>query len=300
MRLSISISALVLALVVLLASRSAQAEPAPPHHLSYDTRIDGIVTVTGALWLLTSEGLKPRLVPEKCRWCYRAADGSDTLNPIDRGIRRNLVWSSTRTADVTSSLLAFVLEPAGQLALVAGAAGDQRALRGFSLDALLITEATVIAATVNQLAKFALARERPFVHFLPRAPNGIRALTSSPSDDNLSFFSGHTTLAFAIATASGTVASLRGYRLAPFVWGAGMTLATSVGYLRIAADKHYFSDVMTGAIVGSAIGVGVPLLFHSPRGESAAASPVVPAGNGTGSALAAPALPATFSMGGAF
>ncbi len=44
-----------------------------------------------------------------------------------------------------------------------------------------------------------------------------------------------------------------------------------MGYLRIAADKHYFSDVATAAIIGSIVGVGVPLIFHSP--ERAAPAP---------------------------
>ncbi len=292
MRLLISTLALAIALV--FGASPAHAEP---RHLAYDTRIDLAVTITGGLWLFTSETLKPRLVPDKCRWCYRAADGTDTLNPIDAGIRRTFLWSSTGNADFISSVLAFGVEPAGQLGLLAGAAADERAGGNFPLDALLVSEATIIAATVNQVAKFALARERPFVHFLPRAPNGIRTLTASPSDDNLSFFSGHTTLAFAIATASGTVATLRSYRLAPFVWGAGLTMAASVGYLRIAADKHYFSDVMTGAIVGSAIGIGVPLLFHGPRSEPATPAQV---GGGTTTSAVAPALPPTFGMSGAF
>jgi membrane-associated phospholipid phosphatase len=294
MRLSISTLALAIALV--LGASQARADDRP-RRLAYDTRIDLAVTVTGGIWLLTSEALKPRLVPDKCRWCYRAADGTDTLNPVDAGIRRNLVWTKQEDANFISSVIAFGVEPAGQLGLLAGAAADQSAAGNFPLDALLVSEATIIAATVNQVAKFALARERPFVHFLPRAPNGIRELTASPSDDNLSFFSGHTTLAFAIATASGTVASLRSYRLAPFVWGAGLTMAASVGYLRIAADKHYFSDVMTGAIVGSAIGIGVPLLFHAPRPEAAT---TVQVGGATNTSAVAPALPPTFGVSGAF
>jgi membrane-associated phospholipid phosphatase len=40
------------------------------------------------------------------------------------------------------------------------------------------------------------------------------------------------------------------------VWATGLTLASTVGYLRIAADKHYFSDVVTAAIIGSIVGVG--------------------------------------------
>ncbi|MEJ7727655.1 MAG: phosphatase PAP2 family protein [Polyangiaceae bacterium] len=258
--------------------------------LAHDNRIDGAVTATGLLWLIASETLKPRLVPEKCRWCYRAADGADTLNGVDSAIRRNLVWKSPATANTVSSVIAFATEPASALGLLAVAGAYDGATDGFPLDALLTTEAVALAIDFNQVAKFALARERPFVHYLPRAPDGVRELTASPSDDNLSFFSGHTTLAFAIAASSGTIASLRGYRLAPVVWGAGVAQAVAVGYLRIGADKHYFSDVMTGAVVGSVVGVGVHLLFHA-RSENT--------GQASAAAGAAPA-PMTFKVGGAF
>jgi membrane-associated phospholipid phosphatase len=257
------------ALVLACSSQAVAEEPRP---LRYDTRVDVGVTAMGATWYLMSELLKASLVPEKCRWCYRAADGGDLLNPYDGWVRRRLIWRDTRTADITSTVLVGLVTPATQLGLTALAAGNDHALSGFPLDALIVTESTVVAGVLNQIVKFGFARERPFVHFLPRAPNAVRALTDSPSDDNLSFYSGHTTLAFAVATASGTVASMRGYRLAPVVWGSGLTLATTVGYLRIAADKHYFSDVVTAAIIGSIVGVGVPLVFHGPERASAPAS----------------------------
>ena len=261
--------------------------------LPYDTRIDGAVTAMGALWLLTSEVLKSELVPEKCRWCYRAADGSSALNSYDGRVRSALVWKDTRTADTASSVIAFVLTPVAGLGLTAVAAGHDGATHGYPVDALVITEATVVAADLNQMVKFAFARERPFVHFLPRAPGGIRALTDTPSDDNLSFFSGHTNLAFAVATASGTVATMRNYRLAPLVWAVGLTSAAAAGYLRIAADKHYLSDVMTGVVVGSLVGVGIPLLFHAAKSAESPPSP-------SGQALVAPAVRSPLNLTGAW
>ena len=67
----------------------------------------------------------------------------------------------------------------------------------------------------------------------------------------------------------------------------------AVAYLRIGADKHYFSDVTLGALVGSAIGIGLPMLFHGREDEAsetaAAASPASPAG-----------APATFALSGVF
>lgn len=242
--------------------------------LRYDTRIDLAVTSVGGVWWLSSEMLKADLVPEKCRWCYRAEDGSDLLNPYDGWVRTKLVWKNPTTAAGASDILDFIVEPAAMMGLTALSARHDDALRGYPVDVLLITQATVIAADINQLAKFAFARERPFVHFLPRAPTAVRALTDSPSDDNLSFFSGHTTLAFGLAASAGTINSMRSYRLAPLVWVTGMSMAVAVAYLRIAADKHYFSDVVIGALVGSLIGVGVPFIFHSPTSsESSSANP---------------------------
>jgi membrane-associated phospholipid phosphatase len=284
----------VVAAVVVFAAPDAAAEKPQIAALRYDTRVDVAVTSMGATWLIMSELLKSRLVPEKCRWCYRTEDGKDLLNPYDGWVRHRLIWQDTRAADITSSVLVFALEPVSALGLTALAASHDQAINGFPLDALIIAEATVVAGVLNQVTKFGFARERPFVHFLPRAPNVVRELTDSPSDDNLSFFSGHTNLAFVIATSSGTVATLRGYRLAPLVWGAGLTMAASTGYLRIAADKHYFSDVMVAAVIGSIVGVGVPLLFHSkaPGGTTTTST--------TAQALLTPPVHPAFSVSGKF
>ena len=286
------------ALLGILLCTPAGAEDPPRSNvrrLAYDTRVDLAVTSVGAVWLATSELLKPVLVPEKCRWCYRGEDGTDLLNPYDSWVRRQLIWKQPHTADITSSIIAFAIEPLSTIGLNAVAAANDRNGRGVPVDALLVMEATMIAGNVNQIAKYAFARERPFVHYLPRAPKEVRKLTASPSDDNLSFFSGHTTLAFAVATSSGTVSSLRGYRLAPLVWAAGLTMAASVGYLRMAGDKHYFSDVMTGVVVGCLIGAGVPLLFHSAK-SSADANPPSP----SGLALSGAPVRNAFSLDGAW
>lgn len=277
---------------LLMASESvAKADDAaapPVRRLAWDPRVDIAVTSSASIWLIASELLKANLVPEKCRWCYRLPDGSDALNSVDGTLRRKLKWENTNAAGAASSVLGFVLLPLGALGMTAGAAANDHALSGFPVDAVVMTEATVIAADVNQLVKFAFARERPFVHYLPRAPDGVRALTESPSDDNLSFYSGHTNLAFATASSSGTVALMRGYRLAPLVLGVGLLSAFGVGYLRIAADKHYFSDVMVGAVLGSLLGAGIPLLFHSPRSGSDTAAP-----QASGQALSAIPMPST-------
>jgi membrane-associated phospholipid phosphatase len=228
--------------------------------LRYDWGIDGAITLGGgALWV-GSELLKKNLAPATCRWCAEPG--------IDASVRDALRSGDTTGADTASSILGFAVVPLFTLgADVASAAREGRAKEAPG-DALVILEAAMIAADLNQATKFVVGRERPFVHALPPDQKGS---TSQPADNNLSFYSGHTTLAFTLATASGTVASMRGYRDAPAIWVVGMTLATLTGYMRIAADKHYFTDVVTGALIGGGVGFAVPYLFHRPKTEMSVA-----------------------------
>ena len=77
-----------------------------------------------------------------------------------------------------------------------------------------------------------------------------------------SMVSGHATVGFAVAVATGIVATLRRRPSAPWLWLTGLTIATLSGYMRIAADRHYVTDVIAGAALGSAVGVLVPLLLQ--------------------------------------
>ncbi len=234
-----------LALLVALPLAASAVEPPPLRH---DLRVDGAVTGAAlAIWV-GAELAKPRLAPERCRVCEPTA--------LDVGARDALVWRRVDAARHASDVLAFAVLPAGIAAhqlLAARGAGD--AAEGL-VDALVVAEAVALAADLNQVVKYAVGRERPFVHF------GKDAARPRDSDDDLSFYSGHTTLAFSLAAAAGTVSDLRGYRSAPWVWGVGMGAASLVGYLRIAADRHYLTDVLAGAATGAALGVAVPRLLH--------------------------------------
>jgi hypothetical protein len=66
----------------------------------------------------------------------------------------------------------------------------------------------------------------------------------------------------AITAATATIATLRGYRLAPLVWIVGTTVGLTATYLQIAADRAYFTDGVAGAAIGIGVGVLVPVLFH--------------------------------------
>jgi membrane-associated phospholipid phosphatase len=253
-------TALMLAMVTVTAAGGASAEPPPP--LAHDPLIDGMITGTGAvLWITSDTIFKHALAPTDCKWCDRNADGTDSVNGLDRSVREKLRWTNTARADLLSNVgigLGTVVAIGG----TALAANHDGARANIGSDALVISEALVLAQDLNQAVKLTVGRERPFVHDLAPAE---KQLTANPTDNNLSFFSGHTTFAFTMATAAGTVCSMHGYSFAPYVWAGGLTVASGTALLRIGADKHYATDVLTGALIGTVFGIGVPRLFHRPR-----------------------------------
>lgn len=245
------------ALVAFLLACAPAAAHAEPPALQYDLRVDATVTVAATAFWVGTELAKGSLAPTSCRFCQP--------NALDAGVRNALVWPAIDRASRASDVFAMAVIPAGVAAhqlLAARAEGDGEA--GF-VDLLIVAEATALAMDVNQIVKFAVGRQRPFVHYGNHPPD-----RQPDPDDNLSFFSGHTTLAFSLASAAGSVSSLRGYRSTPWVWGVGMTLAATVGYLRIAADRHYLTDVLAGAAVGTAAGIALPRLFHGRKDDPSA------------------------------
>jgi membrane-associated phospholipid phosphatase len=132
-------------------------------------------------------------------------------------------------------------------------------LKTWAIDLVLIFEATFAALAVNQTVKFAAGRARPYS---VDAPQELLEGARDPADHNLSFFSGHTTFTVGLAVSAGMIGVLRGYKLAWLTWAAAVPLALTTATLRMAADKHWMSDILVGAVVGSAFSVAVPLLFH--------------------------------------
>jgi membrane-associated phospholipid phosphatase len=65
--------------------------------------------------------------------------------------------------------------------------------------------------------------------------------------------------------ATATVATMRRRRSARWLWVGGLALASGVGYLRLASDSHWLTDVAAGAVAGSAVGFSVPWFLHGER-----------------------------------
>jgi membrane-associated phospholipid phosphatase len=226
--------------------------------LRYDTTADLSIALVATGLTLAADVAKPVLAPPACRVCERHADGSDAVNAVDRAMRDALRWKDVTAAERASDVTGFALAPTASIGVCEGAAAVDHRSREAPANALVVFEAVALSSALDEFVKFVVARQRPFAHYRDPAYAGPR----NP-DENLSFYSGHTALDFSMAAASATVASLRGYRGSPLVWATGFPVAALTGYLRIAADKHYFTDVLAGALFGTLAGVLVPLLVHA-------------------------------------
>jgi membrane-associated phospholipid phosphatase len=176
----------------------------------------------------------------------------DVRCPCDR----NNVNSFDRFAiGFHSNAAAWVSDVTVGAALLAPVALDWFALgdlRIFAEDMTVYAEALSISGALNVVAKQLAGR--PF----PRTYAGDPKLVSSTGGYH-SFYSGHTTLTFtALSVASVTIGERYGYKVLP--WLVTLVVGASVAIERVAAGWHFPTDVLTGAAVGTAIGIAVPVI----------------------------------------
>lgn len=258
---------LVLASLLCSTPIGARASSGPPGtDLEYSP---GVTIGASALWLATAFPLKRALAPDSCRWCDRGKDGEDKLNKLDVSMRDRFRLPEPGSAAEISDVLLIVGVPATSVASLWVAANSEGRENETGENALLMLEAVTVSAAINQVVKLTAGRQRPYAHY---APVGA----TPTSEDNLSFYSGHATVTFTTSVAAGTIASMRGYSGANFVWIPGVVLATVTSYLRLGSDRHYFTDVLAGAVIGAGVGIAVPRLLHGDD-DNDAAGPNAPA-----------------------
>jgi membrane-associated phospholipid phosphatase len=138
---------------------------------------------------------------------------------------------------------------------------------------LLDAEAYTLSTLISTATFDAVSRARPTYGSCRKDPKFDPLCHSGAT---ASFWSGHTAQAF---TAAGLSCAHHRYAElygggAPdaIACGASLSLAATTAVLRVTGDRHYATDVLAGALVGFAIGYGVPVLLHYESGTRRSAS----------------------------
>jgi membrane-associated phospholipid phosphatase len=226
---------------------------------------DSLITAGAIAVALKGYELVESPLPEPC-----AGDCSPGKSDgLDARVRRSLRLGSAQSR-FTANSLSYGTVFATLVLPTAFLASRPHPLQGREF--WLTIESGALTGAVLNIVKHRVHRPRPYSRYcVPDCADDLDAHKA-----RVSFFSGHTALAFSFAVSAGTIASMRSYPHAGWVLGSGLALATTTGYLRIAADRHYLTDVLVGAVVGSAIGWAVPKL-HGMRntGEDPASRPTM-------------------------
>lgn len=260
----------ILCLIMLTWAGQAAAQTRPWWDLStdrfrVDARIDLPVTM-GALTLRQLVSVLDLELDEGHDWAWF---------PGDESVRGNFSTRSARRSDWLA-ISGLGLPPAAL-----AAEGINRRLMAHTL---LYTEALSVSLAVNIIAKRTVRRRRPYTY---NPDPAIQVYREGQGDDAYySFFSGHASTAFVSAVAGSYLYSQATDDITArsVVWGVEMALASATSRLRVKAGKHYWSDVLTGALVGAATGFLVPYA-HQREGQARALSGAEWASMGSGFAL---------------
>jgi membrane-associated phospholipid phosphatase len=129
-------------------------------------------------------------------------------------------------------------------------------------DVLILSQAFAWSSAINLNVRTTRVHPRPFVYG-DAAPASLRTKGEAAGG----FYSDHAASAFLGAVYVSTVYPLRrpDFEHRGWLWAGTLTAATGVAVLRVTAGKHFPSDVLAGAAMGSLIGLGFVQLHLKDR-----------------------------------
>ena len=157
----------------------------------------------------------------------------------------------SESADAASDLFLY----SSQVVPMVMTLADKRMRKDIFPISALYSETLFINLGLTVLVKNAVRRTRPYV-YNPEIP----AMEKTERSSRTSFYSGHTSQTAAMCFLSARLYS--DYRpdssWKPVVWTAAATIPAVTGYLRMKAGRHFFTDVLTGYLMGAAVGFFIP------------------------------------------
>jgi membrane-associated phospholipid phosphatase len=236
-RLAASTVALLLSATPALALADDATGPRRP-----DPVLDGAI-IAGAV----AASLAPMALPLRGRPMW----DTQLLGQLDDTVYNQFSLPAAQLSDLT--LIAAITAPAAYLtgATVDDADGDRLVIYG---------EALAVDLALAQVAKYVVHRPRPYLY--NRGGEAAHYAAAAGDDGWRSFYSSHAAMSFGAAVAGATLlgtASANPYARAA-AWATGFAVATATSNLRVRAGLHFYSDVILGGLVGTAVGYAVPAL----------------------------------------
>lgn len=227
--------------------QTSDTRPASPYRLSWAVDVPVITAGVGmgvAYLILNNE------TPVLTESYINSLNRNDVWE-LDRATTYNWSKPVARVSDVflyTSFAVPFAL------------LADRNIRKDYLKIGLMYGEVIVLTGALTSLTKNLIKRPRPFVY------NGqVDLHYKQEKDAQYAFFSGHTsvTAAMCFMTAKVFQDYNKGSKAIPWVWTAAATFPAITGVLRQQAGKHFWTDVVTGYVVGAAIGVLIPELHRA-------------------------------------
>jgi len=237
----------IILLILFIAGVNTQIFPQSPYKINWTK--ESIIFGTGlglsALSLPLNDDINPLTI--------------DEINDLNRnnvnGFDRRATFNYSTTEGKYSDILL-----AASMITPAFFAFSDKVTNDFVPVLTMYFETLMLSAAVPYVTKGVTQRVRPFAY-------NENALIEDKLTKNAkrSFFSGHTTISFAMAVFVSTVYSdyYPNSDWKPVVWAGSLALATTVGVLRYSSGSHFPTDIITGAVVGSAIGYLIPLIHRT-------------------------------------
>ncbi len=178
------------------------------------------------------------------------------------GLNRADIWKIDRSAAYNWSPKAAKVSDFMMFACMATPALlllDKKTQPDFGKISIIGLQVFALNTGLTNLTKALVHRTRPY-NYNPNVPMSCKI----QGDARMSFFSGHSSVSSSMCFYTAKV--FHDYNLnsnlRPYIWATAAVLPAVTGYLRWRAGKHFLTDIVTGYLIGAAVGILVPELHR--------------------------------------
>lgn len=224
-------------------------------------RKDLWLTLLGALLWLGATNIRPWVIQTRCAKNTAACSPSSVegLDQFSLGKNNGTAEDLSTDTQIATGILAYTVPVA--LQVTRAIITDTPMGAAFFIagqDLVLITQTLVFNGAANEVVRLFVQRPRPYVY-------GDPSYYGTNPANYTSFYSGHTSFSEAVNTALFLVLCGRAAPLWLLVLtgAGGQAITVLTGVTRILAGRHFFTDVLWGAVAGLVIATWIALVHRT-------------------------------------